>query len=104
VVAQCETGTEALEAIRRLKPDIALLDMQMPGLDGLGVVTALEAWERPAVIFVTAHERFAVEAFGVRAADYVLKPFDRQRLAVAIGRAAEFAQARRERAGGPAAP
>jgi 3-deoxy-7-phosphoheptulonate synthase len=104
VVAQCETGTEALEAIRRLKPDIALLDMQMPGLDGLGVVTALEAWERPAVIFVTAHERFAVGAFGVRAADYVLKPFDRQRLGVAIGRAAEFAQARRERAGGPAAP
>ena len=103
MVAQCETGTEALEAIRSLRPDIALLDMQMPGLDGLQVAGALAPDERPAIVFVTAHEKFAVEAFGVRAADYVLKPFDRQRLDLAIGRAAEVAQARRERAATPSA-
>jgi 3-deoxy-7-phosphoheptulonate synthase len=104
VVAQCGTGTEALEAIRSLRPDIALLDMQMPGLDGLQVVTALAPDERPAIVFVTAYDRFAVEAFGVRAADYVLKPFDRQRLDLAIGRAAEVARARRERAAAPSTP
>lgn len=95
VVCQCETGTEALEAIRREQPDIAFLDLQMPGCDGLQVAAALGPQERPAIVFVTAHEKFAVDAFGVRAVDYVLKPFDRQRLATALGRAAEFVQARR---------
>ena len=95
VVGECATGTEALDALRRDRPDIALLDMQMPGCDGLQVVAGLEPSERPAVVFVTAHERFAVGAFGIRAADYVLKPFDRQRLETALERAAEFVNARR---------
>jgi len=95
VVAECSSGTEAAEAIRRDRPDIAFLDMQMPGCDGLQVVAGLDPADRPAVVFVTAHEKFAVGAFGVRAVDYVLKPFDRERLETAIERAAEYVNARR---------
>ena len=88
VVAECSTGTEALEAIRRDKPDVVFLDMQMPGCDGLQVVSGLAPAERPAVVFVTAHDKFAVDAFGVRAVDYVLKPFDKKSLETALERAA----------------
>jgi two-component system LytT family response regulator len=95
IVGECGSGTEAIEAIRRDKPDVVFLDMQMPGFDGLQVVANLATGERPAVIFVTAHEKFAVEAFGVRAVDYVLKPFDRERLGIALERAAEYVAARR---------
>jgi two-component system, LytTR family, response regulator len=95
IVAECASGTEAAEAIRREKPDIAFLDMQMPGCDGLQVVAGLEPADRPAIVFVTAHDKFAVDAFGVRAVDYVLKPFDRERLETAIERAAEYVGERR---------
>jgi len=95
LVGEYATGTDAVEAIRRDKPDIAFLDMQMPGCDGLQVVGALAPEERPAIVFVTAHERFAVDAFGVRAVDYVLKPFDRERLETALERAAEYVSIRR---------
>lgn len=95
VTGEYATGTEAVEAIRRDKPDIAFLDMQMPGCDGLQVVEALAPEERPAIVFVTAHEKFAVDAFGVRAVDYVLKPFDRERLETALERAAEYVSTRR---------
>jgi 3-deoxy-7-phosphoheptulonate synthase len=101
VVGEYETGTETLEAIRRDRPDIAFLDMQMPGCDGLQVVAGLAPDERPVIVFVTAHERFAVEAFEIRAADYVLKPFDRKRLSIALDRAAEFVQARRTESARP---
>jgi two-component system LytT family response regulator len=86
VVAESEDGREALEAIVRLEPDLVLLDIQMPGLDGLGVVGALGP-RRPAVIFVTAHSSHAVRAFEVHAVDYLLKPVEAERLAVAIARA-----------------
>jgi 3-deoxy-7-phosphoheptulonate synthase len=95
IVGRCGTGTEAVEAMRRDRPDIVFLDMQMPGCDGLQAVAALEPAERPAVVFVTAYEKFAVEAFDIRAVDYVLKPFDRERLAKAFGRAAEYVNSRR---------
>ncbi len=95
IVGEYGTGTEAAEAIRRDKPDVVFLDMQMPGCDGLQVVASLSTGERPAVVFVTAHEKFAVEAFGVRAVDYVLKPFDRERIGAALERAAEYVAARR---------
>ncbi|HXQ80311.1 MAG TPA: LytTR family DNA-binding domain-containing protein [Opitutaceae bacterium] len=95
IVGEYATGTEAVEAIRRDRPDIAFLDMQMPGYDGLQVVAALAPEERPAIVFVTAHEKFAVDAFGVRAVDYVLKPFDRERLETALERAAEYVSTRR---------
>jgi two-component system LytT family response regulator len=95
IVGEYGSGTDAVEGIRRDKPDVAFLDMQMPGCDGLQVVESLALGERPAVVFVTAHEKFAVEAFGMRAVDYVLKPFDRDRLGTALERAAEYVAARR---------
>ncbi len=95
IIGEYGSGTEAVEAIRRDKPDIVFLDMQMPGCDGLQVVAGLDPAERPAIVFVTAHDKFAVDAFGVRAVDYVLKPFDRERLETAVERAAEFVSARR---------
>jgi two-component system LytT family response regulator len=95
IIGEYASGTEAVEAIRRDKPDIAFLDMQMPGCDGLQVVAGLDIADRPAIVFVTAHDKFAVDAFGVRAVDYVLKPFDRERLEIAVERAAEYVSARR---------
>lgn len=95
IIGEYADGTSAAEAIRRDKPDIVFLDMQMPGCDGINVVSGLEAAERPAIVFVTAHDKFAVDAFGVRAVDYVLKPFDRERLETALGRAAEYVNARK---------
>jgi 3-deoxy-7-phosphoheptulonate synthase len=95
VIGEYGTGTEALEAIRRDRPDIVFLDMHMPGCDGLEVVAGLDYAQRPAVVFVTAFGQFAVDAFGIRAADYVLKPFDRERLQTALERASEFVRARR---------
>jgi len=95
IIGEYGSGTEAIQAITRDKPDIAFLDMQMPGCDGLQVVAGIEPADRPAVVFVTAHDKFAVDAFGVRAVDYVLKPFDRERLEIALERAAEYVNARR---------
>lgn len=95
IVGKYGSGTEAMEAMRRDRPDIAFLDMQMPGCDGLQAVAGLEPSERPAVVFVTAYQKYAVDAFDVRAVDYVLKPFDGQRIATALERAAEFVRGRR---------
>jgi two-component system LytT family response regulator len=87
VVAECETGREAVDAIRRLAPDLVFLDVQMPGLDGFGVLAELQAKERPRVVFVTAHDRHAIKAFEVAALDYVLKPIDDERFEAALSRA-----------------
>ena len=76
IIGEAASGPAAVTAIRKDKPDIVFLDMQMPGFDGLQVVAELPADRRPAVIFVTALERFAVDAFAVHAIDYLLKPFD----------------------------
>jgi 3-deoxy-7-phosphoheptulonate synthase len=99
IVGKYGTGTDAMEAMRRDRPDVAFLDMQMPGCDGLQAVAGLEPSERPAVVFVTAHPKYAVDAFDVRAVDYVLKPFDGQRIATALERAAEFVRSRRAEGG-----
>jgi two-component system LytT family response regulator len=88
VVAACADGEEAVEAIREHVPDVVLLDIQMPQLDGFEVVAALGDAHQPAVIFVTAHDQYAVRAFEVHAFDYLLKPVDQERLHQAIGRAA----------------
>jgi two-component system LytT family response regulator len=80
-------GTEAVEMIGRLKPDLAFLDVQMPGLDGFGVVDAMPEANRPAVVFVTAYDKFALKAFEVHAVDYLLKPFDKARFQTALRRA-----------------
>ena len=88
VVGTASDGEAALRLADKLKPDLLLLDMTMPGLDGLGVARALAKRDNPpAVIFVTAHEDFAVEAFDLEAVDYVLKPVAAERLERAIDRA-----------------
>jgi len=87
VVAVCADGEEAVEAIREHAPDVVLLDIQMPQLDGFEVVAALGEAHQPAVIFVTAHDHYALRAFEIHAFDYLLKPVDQDRLREAIGRA-----------------
>ena len=88
VAGTASDGESALRLIDALAPDLVLLDMTMPQLDGLGVARKLgTADNRPAVIFVTAHDNFAVEAFDLDAVDYVLKPVAAERLERAIGRA-----------------
>jgi two-component system LytT family response regulator len=89
VVATCANGAEALEAVRRHKPDVLLLDIRMPGIDGFGVVSQLDRAELPYVVFVTAFDRFAIDAFRVRALDYLLKPVQASRLDEALERARE---------------
>ena len=82
-------GERTTEEIRRLRPHLVLLDIQMPGMDGFQVLESLEPDERPAVIFVTAYDEYAVDAFEVRALDYVLKPFTDARFREAVARAKE---------------
>src|SRR6266542_794077 len=74
IVAECSNGAAAVRKIRALQPDLLLLDIQMPGLDGFGVVEAIGAAQMPATIFVTAYDRYALKAFEVSALDYLLKP------------------------------
>jgi len=90
VVAECAHGEEALDAITRLTPDLVLLDIRMPALTGLEVADALERRTEavPAIVFVTAFDDHAIEAFEAGALDYLLKPVDRERLARALDRAA----------------
>jgi len=88
IVGTASDGAAALRAIEELEPELILLDMTMPELDGLAVARALTRRERaPAVIFVTAHDNFAVEAFDLEAVDYVLKPVTPERLERAVSRA-----------------
>jgi two-component system, LytTR family, response regulator len=89
IIGEAETGSEALEIIREKKPDLALLDLQMPELTGLEVVKLLRKNQMPLVAFVTAFDEFAVQAFEVNAVDYLLKPIEKQRLAETLQRASE---------------
>jgi two-component system LytT family response regulator len=90
IAGECGDAESALEAIRMLKPNLLLLDVQMPGMTGLAMLERLEPAFRPAVIFITAFDGFAVQAFAVEAVDYLLKPFDRPRLAQALAKARAF--------------
>lgn len=87
IVAECGDGQEAVTTIRREAPDVVFLDIQMPELDGFGVIRELKSGKLPLIIFVTAFDEFAVKAFEVHALDYLLKPFDRDRLKQALTRA-----------------
>lgn len=87
VVGEAGSAGDAVRAIRERHPDLVFLDVQMPGTDGFGVIEALAPEERPGVVFVTAHDAFAVRAFEVSALDYLLKPVDSARLAEAVERA-----------------
>ena len=79
VVGECANGTSAVHAIRTQTPDLVFLDVQMPELDGFGVVREVGADRMPFVIFVTAYDQYALRAFEVSALDYLTKPFDRER-------------------------
>ena len=87
VVGECGDGESAVRALARLTPDLVLLDVRLPGMDGLGVLDAIGAERRPVVVFVTAYDRYAVGAFEREAVDYLLKPVDGERLRAAVARA-----------------
>lgn len=87
IVGECDNGEKAVADIRSLAPDLIFLDVQMPALDGFGVLEALRDERMPAVIFVTAYNEYAIQAFEVNALDYLLKPVDCERLNKAVKRA-----------------
>ena len=87
VVAECHNGPDAVSAIRDLRPDLVFLDVQMPGANGFEVIEAIGPSRMPPVVFVTAYDQYALRAFDVRALDYLLKPFDRERFEQALTRA-----------------
>src|SRR6185503_674628 len=96
VVGAAETGLDAVDAIRRLSPDLVFLDLQIPDLDGFGVISEI-GQAMPLTIFVTAYDEYALRAFDVHAFDYLLKPFGRERFQEALGRArARLAEGREE--------
>ena len=86
LVGEARNGPDAVELIRAERPDLVFLDVQMPELDGFGVLEALEGEPLPAVVFVTAYDEYAIRAFDVHAVDYLLKPFDEERFRLALGR------------------
>lgn len=87
VIGECGDGFEAVRAIAAEKPDLVLLDVQMPGLDGFGVLASVDPEKLPAVVFVTAFDRYALKAFEAHAVDYLMKPFSGERLHQAVERA-----------------
>ena len=91
IAGEARTGPETLQSILDLQPDLVLLDLQMPELDGLSAARFLRAGRKPAVIFVTAYEQHALEAFEVGAVDYLLKPVRRERLEQAVEKARRLA-------------
>jgi two-component system LytT family response regulator len=96
IVAECADGADAVRAIESLRPDVVFLDVQMPGLDGFGVIERVGVARMPTIVFVTAFDAHALRAFQVHALDYVLKPFDDARLEDALDRAREQVRTRRD--------
>ena len=97
VVGECSDGKQAISAVEKTCPDLLYLDVQMPEMDGFAVLEAIAGERMPVIIFVTAYDRYAVQAFEVHALDYLLKSFDRERFQSALRRAKE--QIRRSRDG-----
>ena len=89
IAAEARNGYETVRALRELKPDLLFLDVQMPQLDGFGVLSEIGAKHMPAVIFVTAYDEFAVRAFDAHALDYLVKPLEVERFAEAVDRVRE---------------
>jgi two-component system LytT family response regulator len=96
IVGECPNGADALRMILKLAPDLVFLDIQMPEMSGLQVAAALNADMRPHVIFVTAFDDYAVQAFEVHAIDYLLKPIDDERLTAALAHADEAVRTARD--------
>lgn len=95
ILRDCKNGREALEAIAELTPDLVFLDIQMPGMTGLEVVEQLQQDNMPLIIFVTAYDEYAVNAFDIHAVDYLLKPIEIERLELAINKARQRLQGHR---------
>lgn len=94
VVAQCKNGREAIDAIMEHEPDLVFLDIQMPSISGLDVVKRTQEDIMPLIVFATAYEEYALEAFDANAVDYILKPLDNERLARAVARALDLHKAK----------
>ena len=86
VIAECSNGAQAISAIGKHRADVVFLDIQMPEIDGFGVLESLSPQRLPFIVFVTAHDAYALKAFEVRALDYLLKPYDRSRLRQTLSR------------------
>src|SRR4051812_603443 len=104
LLGACADGREAVAAINKEAPDLIFLDVQMPELDGFAVIEAADIEPMPVIVFVTAHDKFALRAFEVQAVDYLLKPFDRERFDSALQRALERVKQREETRPAEAAP
>ena len=89
IVAECSNGTEAVATIRKEKPDLVFLDVQMPEMDGFAVLDAVRLDHLPEIVFTTAYESYAIRAFELHALDYLLKPFDQMRFKAALKYAKE---------------
>jgi two-component system, LytTR family, response regulator len=87
IVGEAADGPSVVAAIQKLRPDLVLLDVQMPGFDGLEALKRVAPEHLPSVVFVTAHDKYAVRAFDIHALDYVLKPINRERFHLALDRA-----------------
>lgn len=92
IVGECSSGSDAISAIRNLRPDLVFLDVQMPECDGFDVLEMLGGNQPPAIVFVTAYDQFALRAFDAGALDYLLKPFDNRRFELALDRAKQRIQ------------
>jgi two-component system LytT family response regulator len=97
-VIEAENGVEAARLIRENEPDLVFLDIQMPGMNGFEVIESVRGESMPAVVFVTAYDQYAIEAFEVQAVDYLLKPFDHERFKKSFSRAVERIQFKSENA------
>ncbi|MGH7554067.1 MAG: LytR/AlgR family response regulator transcription factor, partial [Longimicrobiales bacterium] len=96
-VGECGDGDDALDAIRELEPDVVFLDIQMPGRDGFGVLEDLSVDHPPQIVFVTAYDQFALQAFEAHALDYLLKPFDEERFRRTLDRVRNQMRGQRRR-------
>jgi len=95
VVGDCADGLRAVATIQAKEPELVFLDIQIPELDGIGVVERIGVEKMPVVVFVTAYDQYALQAFEVHAVDYLLKPFDEERFLKALARARQAVEARR---------
>lgn len=93
VIGECSNGSEAINSVAELEPDLLFLDIQMPGMTGFDVVAKLQQEDMPMIVFVTAYDEYAVKAFDVHAIDYLLKPIEDARLSDAVEHALQYRQA-----------
>ncbi|MFL6466393.1 MAG: LytR/AlgR family response regulator transcription factor [Pyrinomonadaceae bacterium] len=95
ILGECGNGTDAIKSIREKEPDLVFLDIQMPEKNGFDVIKSIEGGDLPTIVFVTAYDQYALQAFEVHALDYLLKPFNRERFHRAVSRAKDQIESRR---------